>query len=66
MPFGALHSPRVFTGALGYALAYFPVHWEVRAIAYMDDVPYLHQSRVYLELATPQIGFYLQSLGWTL
>jgi hypothetical protein len=66
MPFGARHSWRVFTRALGYALAYIRVHWEVRAIAYMDDILYLHQSRVYLELATLQIGFYLQSLGWTL
>jgi hypothetical protein len=65
IPSGSQHSPRVFTRAFGYALAYIRVYWEVRAVAYMDDVLYLHQSRVYLELATLQIGFYLQSLGWT-
>jgi hypothetical protein len=32
----------------------------------MDDIPFLHQDKVYLELATAQIAVYLQSLGWTL
>jgi hypothetical protein len=66
MPFGARHSPRIFTRALGYAMAYIRVHWRVRIIAYMDDVLLLHQETEYLELATLQIAVYLQSLGWTL
>jgi hypothetical protein len=48
MPFSARHSPRIFTRALGYAMAYIRAHWEVRVIAYMDDVLYLHQDREYL------------------
>jgi hypothetical protein len=52
MPFGARHSPRVFTRALGYGLAYVRAHWEVRVVAYMDDILLLHQDREYLQLAT--------------
>jgi hypothetical protein len=59
MPFGARRSPRVFTRALRYTRAYVRVNWEVRVIAHMDDVLYLHQSREHLELATSQIGFHL-------
>jgi hypothetical protein len=47
-------------------MAYIRAHWQVRIIAYMDDVLLLHQDRNYLELATLQIGYYLQCLGWTL
>jgi hypothetical protein len=66
MPFGCKHSPRVFIQTLGYALRYIRVHWQVRIIAYMDDLLLLHQDKVYLKLATIQIAFYLVSLGWTL
>jgi hypothetical protein len=63
MPFGCRHSPRVFTKALSYAIAYIRVHWEVRIVAYMDDIFLLHQDKMYLELATLQIANYLRSLG---
>jgi hypothetical protein len=66
MPFGARHSPRVFTRALGYTMAYIRVHWQARIIAYMDDVLLLHQDKAHLERATLQIACCLQSLGWTL
>jgi ribonuclease HI len=66
MVFGARHSPRIFTRALGYGLAYIRVHWKVRIIAYMDDILLLHQDREYLQLATLQIAVYLENLGWTL
>jgi ribonuclease HI len=66
MPFGARHSPRIFTRALSYGIAYVRVHWRVRVIAYMDDVLILHQDREYLRLATLQIAVFLSSLGWTL
>jgi hypothetical protein len=42
------------------------MHWEVRIVAYMDDILLLHQDRSYLELSTLQIAIYLRSLGWTL
>jgi hypothetical protein len=51
---------------LGCALVYIRAQWEVRGIAFADDVLYLHQDRDYLELATLQIGYYLQSLRLTL
>jgi hypothetical protein len=66
MPFGARHSPRIFTRALGYAMAYIRAHWQVRIIAYMDDILILHQDRQYLEISTLQIASYLRRLGWTL
>ena len=66
MPFGCRHSPRVFMRALGYPLRYIRAHWEVRIVAYMDDLLLLHQDRDYLRKATLQIALYLASLGWTL
>ena len=66
MPFGCRHSPRIFTRALSFAMAYIRVHWSVRVCAYMDDILLLHQDREYLRLATLQIAGYLRSLGWTL
>jgi hypothetical protein len=63
MPFGCQHSPRVFTKALSYPQAYIRMYWEVRIVAYMDDIFLLHQDRSYLELATLQVATYLQSLG---
>jgi hypothetical protein len=66
VPFGARHSTRYFTEALGYALKYIRAHWTVRIMAYMDDLLLLHQDREQLELETLQIAVYLQSLGWTL
>jgi hypothetical protein len=66
MPFGARHSPRLFTEVLGYALRYIRAHWEVRVIAYMDDILLLHQDPVVLERSTLQIAVYLGELGWTL
>jgi hypothetical protein len=47
-------------------LAYIRMHWEVRLVAYIDDLLLLHQDPSYLLLATQQIAVYLQSLGWTL
>jgi hypothetical protein len=38
MLFGTRHSPRIFTRALGYEMAYIHTHWDVQAIAYVDDV----------------------------
>jgi hypothetical protein len=66
MPFGAKHSPRLFTEALGYAIAYIRANWDVRIVAYMDDILLMHQDPKQLELATWQIAAYLRYLGWTL
>ena len=66
MPFGCRHSPRVFMRALGYPLRYIRAHWQVRVVAYMDDLLLLHQDRDYVRKATLQIALYLASLGWTL
>jgi hypothetical protein len=66
MPFGAKHSPRLFTEALGYAITYIRTHWSIRLVVYMDDILIMHQDRQVLELATWQIAAYLQYLGWTL
>jgi hypothetical protein len=30
LPFGARHSPRIFTRRLGYAMIYIKAHWQVR------------------------------------
>ena len=66
VPFGAKHSPRYFTEALGYALKYIRAHWDIRIVAYMDDLLLLHQDRDHLQLCTLQIAAFLQFLGWTL
>jgi hypothetical protein len=63
MPFGAKHSPRVFTEALAYPLKYIREHWDVRIVAYMNDILLQHQDKPKLELATWQIAAYLSSLG---
>jgi hypothetical protein len=65
MPFGARHSPRVFTKALGLAMNYIRAHWQVRKIAHMDDIFILHQNPMCFSLATKHIALYLSSLGWT-
>jgi hypothetical protein len=66
MQFGAKHSPRLFTEALGFAMSYIRQNWETRLAVYMDDILLLHQDPRYLRLAILQIGVYLQCLGWTL
>ena len=66
MPFGAKHSPRLFTEALGYAITFIRANWEVRIVAYMDDLLLMHQDPRILELSAWQIAAYLQFLGWTL
>jgi hypothetical protein len=65
VPFGAKHSPRYCTQALGYAVRYIREHWPVRIVAYMDDILLLHQDPKVLELCTWQIARCLQCLGWT-
>jgi hypothetical protein len=66
MPFGAKHAPRLFTKALSFAIMFIRANWNVRIIAYMDDILLLHQDPHYLRVATLQIVIYLQSLGWTM
>jgi hypothetical protein len=66
LPFGAKHSPRMFTLALGFGLKYVRANWKVRVISYMDDILLLHQNKDTLELATLQIALYLRCLRWTL
>ena len=66
MPFGAKHSPRLFTEALGYAIAFIRKNWTVRMVVYVDDLLFMHQDPQVLELEMWQIAAYLQYLGWTL
>jgi hypothetical protein len=63
MPFGAKHSPRLFTEALNYPMTYTRQHWNVRIVCYMDDILLLHQERAELERITLQIAAYLSSVG---
>jgi hypothetical protein len=56
----------LFTKALSYTISFIRVNWSVRVVAHMDDSLLLHQSKDHLQLAILQIGFYLQSQGWTL
>jgi hypothetical protein len=66
MPFGSKHAPRLFTEALGFAIRYIRANWDVRVVAYMDDILILQQDRTKCELFALQIAAYLQCLGWTL
>ena len=52
MPFGAKHSPRLFTEALGYTIRYIRAVWPVRVVAHMDDILLMHQDKDILELCT--------------
>jgi hypothetical protein len=66
MPFGSKHAPRLFTEALGYAVRFIRANWDIRMVAHMDDLLFLHQNRAKCELYTMQMAAYLRSLGWTL
>jgi ribonuclease HI len=66
MPFGAKHSPLVFTKIMKVVLKYIRERWKVRCIGYMDDLLFLHESRSELERITKEIAEYLRWLGWVL
>jgi hypothetical protein len=66
MQFGSKHAPRLFTEALGYAIRFIRANWDIRIVAYMDDLLLMHQDKEKVELYTFQIAAYLQCLGWTI
>jgi ribonuclease HI len=66
MPFGAKHSPLVFTKVMRVVLKYIRERWKVRCIGYMDDLLFLHESRNELERITKEIAEYMKWLGWVL
>ena len=66
MPFGAKHAPRLFTKALSFAIRFARINWDLRIVAYMDDILLLHQDPVYLQTATLQLAIFLEQLGWTI
>ena len=66
LPFGWRRSPREFTKALSFALAYTWEHWSVRVCAYLDGIILFHRYCSYLRPAILQIAVYIRSLGWTL
>jgi hypothetical protein len=66
MPFGAKHSPLIFTKIMKVVLKFIRRHWRIRCVGYMDDLLFIHPNPTHLEKSTLQIAKYLQWLGWTL
>jgi hypothetical protein len=66
MPFGIQHAPRVFTMLMRRAVRTARERWNVRIVAYMDDLLLLFEDALTAELQTRQVAGFLQSLGWTL
>jgi hypothetical protein len=66
MPFGAKHSPLIFTKLMTVVLKYVRERWRIRCIGYMDDLLFLHEDRAKLEHVTMEIAEYLEWLGWIL
>jgi ribonuclease HI len=66
MPFGAKHSPLIFTKLMRVVLRYIREKWKIRWIGYMDDLLFLHEDRAELEHVTMEIAKYLEWLSWIL
>jgi hypothetical protein len=66
MPFGAKHSPLIFTKLMKIVLKYIREKWKVRCIGYMDDLLFLHENQEELGRITQEIADYLEWIGWIL
>jgi hypothetical protein len=66
MPFGARHSPLIFTKIMKVVLSYIRKRWQVRCVGYMDDLLFLHQKKEELRVITAEVAEYMSWLGWIL
>jgi ribonuclease HI len=66
MPFGAKHSPLIFTKIMRVVLKYIRKNWKIRCIGYMDDLLFLRGNKDVLKKITGEIAKYLEWLGWIL
>jgi hypothetical protein len=64
MPLGIRTSPMVFTKVMACAMNAIRARWNVIALAYLDDLLFLHADRDYLRTATVEIMKFLRWLGW--
>jgi hypothetical protein len=66
MPFGAKHSPLVFTKIMRVVLGYVRERWCVRCVGYMDDLLFLDKDPERLERITKEVAEYMSWIGWVL
>ncbi|KAH7822983.1 putative Reverse transcriptase (RNA-dependent DNA polymerase) [Monocercomonoides exilis] len=63
MQFGFMDAPMVFTKIMRKERTAIKERWNVRVIAYLDDMIILHQDKEYLERKRSQMILFLESLG---
>ncbi|KAA6361779.1 MAG: hypothetical protein EZS28_042694 [Streblomastix strix] len=64
MPFGVATAPRIFTKTLKPAMMEVRRRWQLRILAYADDILLLNQDQQMLRQETIEIKNFLMSLGW--
>jgi hypothetical protein len=55
MPFGLSNAPRIFTKIMRVAMWHIRQKWNIRCVAYLDDLLFLHQSQDELERVARKI-----------
>ncbi|KAH7828599.1 putative Reverse transcriptase (RNA-dependent DNA polymerase) [Monocercomonoides exilis] len=63
MPFGFMDAPRIFTKIMRKETRAIKEKWNVRVIAYLDDMIILQRNREYLEIIKSEVLLLLESLG---
>ncbi|KAH7828961.1 uncharacterized protein MONOS_8129 [Monocercomonoides exilis] len=58
-----MDAPRIFTKIMRNVTRATKKRWNVRAIAYLDDMTILHHDKAYLEIIKSQMMLFLGSLG---
>jgi ribonuclease HI len=66
MPFGLSNAPRVFTKIMRLVMCEIRKRWEVRCVAYLDDLLLLHQDKQELQRIIREILPWFDSLGLTI
>ncbi|KAH7829061.1 putative Reverse transcriptase (RNA-dependent DNA polymerase) [Monocercomonoides exilis] len=63
MPFGFVDAQRLFTHIMRKVTAEIRRKWDVRVVAYLDDLLFLHQDQEVLKKIIQEIISFLESLG---
>ncbi|KAH7822277.1 putative Reverse transcriptase (RNA-dependent DNA polymerase) [Monocercomonoides exilis] len=63
MPFGFVDTPILFTHIMRKVTAEIRRRWDVRVVAYLDDLLFLHQDQEVLKKIIQEIISFLESLG---
>ncbi|KAH7832324.1 putative Reverse transcriptase (RNA-dependent DNA polymerase) [Monocercomonoides exilis] len=63
MPFGFKDAPRIFTRLMRKVLQGIREQWDVKCMAYLDDVILIHQDPIYLTEVTDKVIKWFAELG---